>query len=333
MTVITYKSTDASAPVLSGQAGALVALLDACLVDGYGAKSNAGWTKPFTATNKRAYRNSTTTGTGFYLDVDDSGPGAGTYKEARLRGYEVMTAVATGTGPFPTVAQATNGLFVRKSITLDSVARPWVLIADATVFYLFIESGDYTLPTRATGFSFGDFFSYKTSDAFRCQITGRDVENSGDGQYERFPQTFDIATGTGLNMIAPGHYIARGSNGLGGSIPFGLHGNLALFPSPISYPGVMANMMYAYVQNALQYPNSVDNGLYMSPAFIQHNSSLRGYLKGLWMPCHILPLGHGDVFSGTGALAAKAFLSQQFSAYSQGMIGAGCFMETSNTWS
>ena len=36
-----YRSTDASAPVLTGEVGKLVDLLDACLVNGYGAKSAA----------------------------------------------------------------------------------------------------------------------------------------------------------------------------------------------------------------------------------------------------------------------------------------------------
>jgi hypothetical protein len=43
MTVTVYKSTDASAPVMCGQYGKLVQLLDAILVNGYGAKASLGW--------------------------------------------------------------------------------------------------------------------------------------------------------------------------------------------------------------------------------------------------------------------------------------------------
>ena len=85
-TVNIYRSTDASAPTLEGVNGSLVALLDACLVNGYGSQSAAGWTIAYTTTNKRVYRNSTTDGTGFYLNVDDSGSGSGGAQEAAYDG-------------------------------------------------------------------------------------------------------------------------------------------------------------------------------------------------------------------------------------------------------
>ena len=50
-----YRSDDASAPVITGTAGDLVMALDAILVNGYGAKSAAGWTIAYTGANKRAY--------------------------------------------------------------------------------------------------------------------------------------------------------------------------------------------------------------------------------------------------------------------------------------
>lgn len=53
--VRTFKSTDASAPVLTGQVGALTALLDACLVNGYGSIPCAGMEIGQTTTNKRQY--------------------------------------------------------------------------------------------------------------------------------------------------------------------------------------------------------------------------------------------------------------------------------------
>jgi hypothetical protein len=59
MTVRVYRSTDASAPVLTGQVGSLTALLDAVLVNGYGALSAAGWTIAQTTTNKRGYKQNT----------------------------------------------------------------------------------------------------------------------------------------------------------------------------------------------------------------------------------------------------------------------------------
>ena len=51
MTVRVYRWDDASAPVLTGEVGKLAALLKACLVTGYGSKTAAGWSNPYSATN------------------------------------------------------------------------------------------------------------------------------------------------------------------------------------------------------------------------------------------------------------------------------------------
>src|SRR5277367_4813757 len=98
MTITVYKSSDASAPVLSGQAGAMAGVLDACLVNGYGSKAAAGWGTAFTGTNLRAYQPAS--GNRLYLALDDTGT-----TSCRLTGYEAMSAVSTGTGPFPTSLQ------------------------------------------------------------------------------------------------------------------------------------------------------------------------------------------------------------------------------------
>ncbi len=314
---------------MTGQVGSLVALLDAVLRVGYGSQTAAGWTKDYTATNKATFRNSASTGTGFYLDVDDSAPS--TAKEARVRGYEVMTAVATGTGGFPTAAQMTSGLFVRKSNTADSTARPWYILADDTVFYLFVESGDYTAPTRATAFAFGDFYSYKASDAYRCMIMGRDTENNATQQFDRFALMSDGSSGV-MTLTTAGHYIARGTAATGGSIAFGIHADLATQGYNTSYQNVMGQSFTSNI--SLAYPNPADNGIYMAPAYIHHNGGLRGYLKGLWCPSQQMPLGHLDTFTGTGAMSAKSFLCLQMATYNNSNnVTAECFLETSNTWS
>ncbi|KAB2889780.1 MAG: hypothetical protein F9K32_11210, partial [Desulfobulbaceae bacterium] len=82
-----YKSTDGNAPVMRGERRALIDVLRACLVDGYGDKTPAGWTLEFiNATfDKAVFRNSPVTGTGFYLRVDGLSP-ANTYTQA-LKAY------------------------------------------------------------------------------------------------------------------------------------------------------------------------------------------------------------------------------------------------------
>jgi hypothetical protein len=156
MTVRVYRSTDASAPVLTGQVGSLIALLDAVLVNGYGALSAAGWTKSFSTTNKAAYRQNATgannTAAPMYLYVDDTGPGAGAAREARACGFETMSAITpTGTGQFPTAALSTIGVgtvVIRKSVSADAVARPWTIVANGQTIYLFMRDRRHRLTSR-----------------------------------------------------------------------------------------------------------------------------------------------------------------------------------------
>lgn len=103
-----YKSTDPGAPLLSGQAGALAMLLDALLVDGYGSGANRkpgmGWSRAFSGSNVRVFRNAPITGTGFYLRVDDTAQ-----RSALLRGFATMSDIDVGTDPTPTIALKSNG--------------------------------------------------------------------------------------------------------------------------------------------------------------------------------------------------------------------------------
>ena len=165
-TVTTYSSADASAPVLTGQAGSLVALLDACLVNGYGSKAAAGWTIPFTAVNKRVYQSGNNLACpSVVLIIDDGTAAAG--GNAKTFGAFGGTSTAGLTyadllDPFPTTTQKTNGIFGFKSSTLDAVAREWLVIADDRTFYLFVS----TAAAQANGWSpfyFGEIFSYKAA--------------------------------------------------------------------------------------------------------------------------------------------------------------------------
>jgi hypothetical protein len=322
MTVRLYRSTDASAPSLTGQVGSLVALLDAVLVNGYGSQTAAGWTKAYSATNKASYRMATSGNTGFYLDVDDAAPGGGGAREARWRGYEAMTAVATGTNAFPTSAQLSAAIICRKSNTADSTARAWYIVADGSCIYLFTDSGDNV------GYSnqifFGDFFSYKSSDLYNCASIGRTTENSNNAAFDRLPV---IRAGSAvLTTQEVGHYVARSWTGVGGSIQFCKHSSML---STYASYGPTGNM-YALCN----YPNGPDGGLELAPIWIGHSGNVRGYLKGLWAPCHYQPCGHGDLITGTGNMSGKSFIALNvLSDYSSSGSAGQIFVEYSDTWS
>src|SRR5260370_11351485 len=150
MTVTIYRSSDGYASTLSGVAGSLISLLDAVLVNGYGAKAAAGWTKSFSGTNQATSRPSV--GTQFYLHVNDAAPA--TAKDARFWGSETASAVLTGTALVPTVAQLASGLFARKSTTADATTRTWLAAADGQTLHFFALTGDTA--NLYLGWSFGD---------------------------------------------------------------------------------------------------------------------------------------------------------------------------------
>jgi hypothetical protein len=356
-TVIVYRSTDASAPVLTGINGSLVSLLDACLVNGYGAKAAAGWTIAYTNTNQRQYKLSAVDGTGCQLFVDDSGPGTGGGREAFLTGFKTGTAIGAGTGQFPTFGQLSYGIgavIARKSATADSTARAWTLIADDTVFYLFMENGDYYSPTLCSVVSFGDFFSYAASDPYRCLLIGRNnaqtTTNSTTGTYDWFSQfSYGDNNSNFMNLYLAGHFCASNFNGIGTSLKVGKHSDMFKMAGGRAGQGstdgnaATGNQSWAMgvvgqsgaFGSSMPYPNPPDSGLYLAPVWIHHGGFVRGYLKGIWTPVQYTPLSHNDTFSGSGTLSGKSFLVQAVQAGTQynGALGGQCHIETSSTWS
>lgn len=310
--VIIYRSSDTSAPVLTGEAGTLVNLLDKVLVAGYGSKAAAGWTKPYVGTNSAAFRSGG--GNQYYLNVDDNGPGAGTYKEARVRGYETMTAVSTGTNLFPTAAQMTNGLFARKSATLDATARVWTCVADDRTFYLYVSTGD--IASTYFNLSFGDMYSFKTSDVGRTFIHARTTENSAAANVENFDN--QSMQGTAQS----GSYLARDTANNVGAIQFGKLGSQSFITAPGGSTLFVGN---------LAFKNVSDNRIYLAPIMVHQivgGNHFRGRLRGLWHFGHALTnASDGDTFSGVGDLSGKSFMVLRNTA-NTGMI----VIETSTTW-
>jgi len=202
-TIIHYTSLDSSAPQLTGAAGSLIAILDACLVNGYGSKSPAGWTKEYSGTNVASYRNPTTGGrNGVYLDVKDTNA---TYYTCR--GYETMTAIDTGTEPF--------GVHANNSIGYKASAR-WQLFACNKYVYFFPGRAATFTPgtsnTSASGFMFGEFdtsidfnkrnnflIMSRTGTAFGTFVTG----NVATGSLAATPRRY-LHRNSQLNYVTNG---------------------------------------------------------------------------------------------------------------------------------
>jgi hypothetical protein len=294
-----FRASDASAPTLNGNAGSLVAVLDGCLVNGYGSQTALGWAKPFTATNKAVYR--APAGVRHYLDVDDSAPDATALgRNARVRGYEVASAVGTGTGPFPTTAQAATAVVV-KSSTADAVARPWLLVGDDRTFYFF-TSALLTLPmvpsthTWPGHWGFGEILSALTGDVYRSFCA------------------WYSPTSTATTDVAPNW---------GNSIQTTIAGSGYNAAMPRSYTGaggsMWANALGSGIASAsLAYPNAPDGGLYMNGILVGERgtgttvsapTALRGRFRGVFQPVPAnTGISDGDTFSGTGDFAGRTFM-------------------------
>lgn len=316
MTVRFFSSTDSGHPVLSGTIGSLIALLDACLVNGYGSKAGAGWSKAFTGTNLAAYRQASS---GAFLRIDDA---AATV--ARCVGYDTMSDVNTGTNDFPSSVQKPGGMYVYKSNSGDATERPWVLAASERTIYLYIGHADTVLAGASVAYrhlyAFGDITSYKAGDAYNRFIMANETSAVGSGH--------SAAVSSGL-AVTPGHYMQRSHTQLGSSITVGKH--MDGFMMTTSSSIAIGNQLSV----PIPFPDPVTGGMLLSPISIHETAAgvRRGVLPGLWAPLHIMPGACGDTFTGTGTLAGKTFMLLNGCHFNAGSNIAGRLaLEISDTW-
>lgn len=224
--------------------------------------SPLGWTRPYSGTNLGAYRQGGAATHKRFLRVYDGT--LGTAWLYYVRGYENMTAISTGTGPFPTTAQVSgNGLdqFGAHDSTGDlpaQQARAWVIVGTPRYFYLFNEYGrvmygssdsknpvaSVALPTLR-GFRFGEYANVaKTADTY----------------------AYGIVDYTGASAYAP-----RSVAGTGTAISVGERG--------------LANALFAF---GAGYPSGSDNGIHFNgaPMALDNTSpyNLRGTVPGGLLP-------------------------------------------------
>lgn len=111
------------------------------------------WSKVYAGTNKAVYRSTHVQSAGHYLRIDDTGT-----TTARVRGYESMTDVDTGTGPFPTDAQMSGGGYLWKSTGANTNAVKYRIFADERFVIIAISAGVQTNATftGAPARGFGD---------------------------------------------------------------------------------------------------------------------------------------------------------------------------------
>lgn len=315
MTVRVYRWDDASAPVLTGEVGSLTALLKACLVTGYGSKAAAGWSNPYSATNVEAFTNSAAAGgTGYGIKVSHANA-----QYATTFAYEAIDGSGNMTNQFPTAVQLSSGLIWWVSNTAGTTQRPWMVVADAKRFYMWVG---YAVPTSSglvttaytPMFFAGDLIGLNAADPYRFMVIGG-VSASASANYFGGINPY-MSSSNSMN----GHYLARNLSGSTISKLAGKTGGA--YSTGI---GTMGNV-------GPTYPDPASGGMLLSLVFVNDAEAtlqIRGQMPGLYNPVHNLPGNPGDTFSGVGALSGKNFILLD-SVYN----GSRCrvALETSNTW-
>lgn len=299
-----YESTDPGAPQLTGQAGSLTALLDAVLVDGYGVgaarKAGAGWTREFSGTNVRAYRGNIGSGSGYYLQIDDSAS-VGNARHAWARGFEAMSAIGVGENAVPTSTQRARGALLPKSTSADSTSRRWRVVANERFLYLFVD-------TSTRGFLYpwfaGDIISYKPGDAHGFVVSANNAQ-SWTGSFDWSTRLFTNSVYTAEpENISCSMYIARNHIGVVGA-------------KSCDHFGVINGNCFGGTGSG-GFPSGINQGLLYEPArFVNGAFFPRGELPGLLAPMQILTgasqFADGAVLEGVEEGGGDKLLAIRFS--------------------
>ncbi len=277
----------------------------------------AGWQKAYSGSNKAVYRSQNVTGARRYLRVLDS---ATTY--ARVIGYNAMTTVDSGTGPFPTNAQQSGGLYWPKADTAGATAQRYDVIADdMQLFYApaiyYVASGS---PTDANAsvqiWGFGDPVPLKPAgDVWGTWITGQTSNNWADANGA-------LATGNEAGM-----YVERVIAGTGSAIasPVRPHGYGAGYPS-----GALQN-------SAGNLPNAVNGRVFlqqMKTCLSDTDYTPRAIVPGLYLNPQGAITTAGmfqsrDTVPGPGSMSGRKFLFHWLGAYS---ASGGAFIDITGPW-
>lgn len=263
----------------------------------------AGWVSPFVGTNIATYKSPDLAATGCVLRVDDTAT-----RYSRVVGYEAMTDINTGTGPFPTTAQRTGGSYWSKSSSADSVARSWILVGDSRSF-IFIRTYYAGAVTNEVT-TFGDISTLKTPDPYACVLTGMqsDVSSSPYNTYSLHSSDYNKSE----------VYMPRSYTGIGSAIQLSKV-SPAMFTSSNAW-----NSGYNTAANSPTYPNPVDGGVYFSTLYFLENlgTALRGICPGYYYILNYIPtstFSNKDTITGVVGMSGKTMMLH----YGQGSGGYG----------
>lgn len=268
----------------------------------------AGWAKTYSGTNKAVYR--AATGNRRYYRIEDNT--TPTANHAYIRGYEEMTDVDTGTGPFPNLIQFATPLIIRKSSAVSAVTRDWLVVATPTFVHLYIDSesavGSFVGSTDGNAYFWGDFPSKRAGDTWNSCIHANASSGTNNNTFYTYglQNTYTVRDWWGNGTAKRIHQVWWGgvspASGFGLQYPCPMTGDIHLVQCRIV--SIATNNMY----------------------------HIWGYIPGVWSSGTSSSTGpaSGDTLTGTngplGDLTGKKFFKVE--AYS----GAAMFYEISDTW-
>jgi len=279
-----YKSTDGSAPAISGQNYKILDLLDAVLTgpsgDGtgnaYGSTPCAGWSQPFgSSAGKRVYWMGAGARARLYFRVTQ----LNNVRYADYTGYSTMTDLDNGTDPFPSAtppSQTPSSLYLWVSDTANSTVRSWIIAADerTAIIFVYRDSADVNKGPGWLVTYMGEFFSYAPNDAYQVATLGTFFVNTTEPKMignplGRMPPA-DVTT------PCTGVWVARNFNGE----PDSLTANWSWSCYPMS-------TTFSSISGPFPGVNPLDSKLWMTDIPIVTNRTdvcIRGVLRGLYLP-------------------------------------------------
>ncbi len=276
----------------------------------------AGWAKVYSGTNVAVYRSPDVTGTRLYLRVDDTGT-----TNARVVGYEAMTDVNTGTGPFPTAAQVSGGLYWPKANSTATTARAWTVIANSKTFFVHSHTATTSPGLGGIVMGFGDFNSRKSGDAYSAFVIGPIADIAASTSSASTCVGYGNASLTTATIYVPRSYTAIGSALACANV-------VESFQNTSGQSGAVAN--------AATYPNGPDNALILSRKLIVEPTGphLRGVLPGA---LHVSQNALGsfawrDKVNGQGTYAGRKLLAVRGGAPASVSGASIMFFDITGPW-
>ena len=250
------------------------------------------WTKVYAGTNKAVYRSSHVQSAGHYLRVDDTGT---TF--ARVRGFETMSDVDTGVGPFPTDAQLSGGGYWWKSISANATAVKYRIFADERTLLIATMAGFISSAFSSPLRGFGDFIPLAPGGDPWSTVLSANGSASSSASSGALDSQF-ASGASGLSCMP------RTFSALGGSVladPRALSGTVNTLSGSDNWLGAL--------------PSVVDGQIKPVRVFLKEQT-VGAPPRALVPGVHYLPqsgavgvINDGDVLAGAGDLSGRRLLA------------------------